>query len=127
MSRRFDELPWHDAVLLGIGVDRTSPGNRDELTIDVGWPDGARERVRFHDCYQVDLQLNFGVLGPDSVRSGDQEAAGPELSELQDAWARSGVDLGSLTIYRITTNVTASRLVIVARSFSLERPPDLPP
>ena len=119
MTANFDALPWHDAVLLRIHVDRSTPGTRDEVVLDVEWPDGSRQKVGFTDCYRADLALNFGVLASESIREGMVLAGDPDLAEVRQKWARLGVDLSDLKLFRVATNSTASEIRIFARSFYL--------
>lgn len=104
----FEELDWHDAVLLSLSVDRGNPGRRDEVLLIVEWPNGVRQNVRFTGCYAFDAQMSFGVIAPESVRSARCISCSPKLDEIRHRWAALGVDLGNLLCFEITTNSTAS-------------------
>lgn len=119
MNTQFQALPWHDAVLLELSVNRASAGLRDEVILDIEWPDATRQRLTFKDCYKAELLLNFGVLGNDTIRDADVAVDTPSLVAVRERWGRLGVDLRDLEEYRITTNTTASTIVILARSLDV--------
>lgn len=39
MNINFNELPWHDANLRFIYIDRQKPGEQDSIRLVVDWPD----------------------------------------------------------------------------------------
>ena len=113
----FDALPWHDAVLLGVYVDRRSPGVTDEVVLEVEWPDGRREQVRILNAYRADLAFNFGVMGDETIRHGKVSDTDRELDAIKKRWLRLGVNLSDLRVYRVTTNSTASEIRVFAEGF----------
>lgn len=119
MNLQFQALPWHDAVLLEVSTNRASPGLRDEVVIEVEWPDATRQRLTFRDCYKAELSLNFGVLGADTIRDAQVALDTPGLVAVRERWSRLGVDLRDLGEYRMTTNTTGSKIIILARSFDV--------
>lgn len=116
---RFESLPWHDAVLLGLKVDRSQPGERDEVLIFLEWPDGDKQALRFSDCYALDAKMNFGVVGEESIFGTTCTRESADLSEIRERWMSVGVDLSTLQCFLIETNSTASILRIFAKSFSV--------
>jgi hypothetical protein len=38
----FDELPWHDAMLVDVIIDRRAPGHDDRIVLAIDWPDGFK-------------------------------------------------------------------------------------
>jgi hypothetical protein len=81
-SGGFDSLPWHDACLQEVVIDRRSPGIRDEIRIRVSWPDGTAAEVVFSDCYAMTTELNFGVIADEQIVSGsisENDSALPAL------------------------------------------------
>jgi hypothetical protein len=123
MTERNDEafaaLEWHDAVLLSLNIDRSTPGERDEVALLVEWPDGRKQKVRFTDCYAFDAQMNFGVTAPESIRAARCIADAPKLAELRQRWTALGVELGDLRCFEIITNSTASEIRIFAKRFEV--------
>jgi hypothetical protein len=69
MSTTFSELPWHDAVILSIWIDRCRPGAADEVIIAMLWSDERRTRIRFFGCYGLEAKLNFGIVAGETVRA----------------------------------------------------------
>ena len=41
MTDDFDAHDWHDAYLLAINVDRRSAETKDEINIEICWPNGT--------------------------------------------------------------------------------------
>lgn len=124
VEQAFHQLEWHDAVLLKMCIDRRTPGERDEVSIFVQWTNGRTREVRFVDCYALDAAMNFGVIAPESIRSGRCVSASPRLVAIREKWKPIGVDLEALRGFEIVTNSTNSQLLIVARSFCLEEVED---
>ena len=115
----FDQLPWHDAVLHRVDVDRREPGRRDVVSLVVEWPDGSRQRVRFVGCYRLTADMNFGVAAPDSILVAHRQVDGPELDDVRSRWRRIGVQLDGLICFEIETSSTGSRLRIYALGWEL--------
>jgi hypothetical protein len=40
MNINFNDLPWHDANLQSIYIDRQKPGEQDNVKLLIDWPDG---------------------------------------------------------------------------------------
>lgn len=120
MEANFDEMPWHDAELLNIAIDRQNPGENDQIIIDVCWPDGEKVTLIFRDCYGLEAKMNFGVLAPESILSASSTDASPEIGEIREKWRQIGVDLRQLKCFEIITNSTASILRIYALSYFVQ-------
>jgi len=119
MNIQFDDLPWHDAVLLTVDLDRRDPGNRDEVAIEVQWPQGNIERIRFEDCYAFDAVMNFGVVAAESIGHAHREVDSPKLHAVRAAWKRVGVELNDLVCFELVMSSTASTIKVYARSFEV--------
>lgn len=117
----FDDLPWHDSTILRIEIDRTEPGNRDEILAQVVWPDGTEEVVRFFDCYAAEALLNFGVMAPESVLEGSATTEGPEITALRRKWGSLGVDLSDIKRFELLMSSTGSRIRVYALGFEISR------
>lgn len=115
----FDELDWHDAVLLSLTLDRRSPGKRDEVVLIIEWTDGRQQQMRFLDCYALDAQMNFGVVAQESILSARCVPDSEKLAEVKQVWTRMGVDLHDLHCFEITTNSTASVISIYAKRYEV--------
>ena len=112
MNTKFSELPWHDAELLGVIIDRSSPGENDQVVINVRWPNGEQDSLIFSDCYALEAKMNFGVIAPESILNASLVDQSKELTEIRGKWARTGIDLQKLKCFEIETNSTASLLRI---------------
>lgn len=119
MSTKFNSLPWHDAELLSINVDRSNAGNSDTVSLVVKWPDGNRNSIVFSDCYLLDAKMNFGVVAEESILEAICFDEGEKISEVKGKWQPLGVKLDSICCYRIITNSTNSQIDIYALSYAL--------
>jgi len=120
MDAEFSKLPWHDAELLNIEIDRRNPGEKDRVVINVSWPNGDQSTLIFSDCFGLEAKMNFGVIAPESILDASLIKESKELNEIRTKWRRIGVDLEKLKCFEVTTNSTASLLRIYALSFSFE-------
>jgi len=120
MILEFNELPWSDATLVAVSVDRSNPGNHDEVVVHVRWPDGRNEQVTFVECRGARLALNFGVLGEDTIERAYVDDGSEVLADCRQRWAASGVLLPELQCFRIETCTTGSSLDILAMSWQVD-------
>lgn len=44
---KFNELPWHDAYIENIYIDRRCPGIRDDIYMDIVWTDDKKIKLSF--------------------------------------------------------------------------------
>lgn len=119
MTASFDELPWHDAELRALSVDRSEPGIADQVSLLVAWPDGSESEVLFLDCYAMTAEMNFGVVACEAISSARISRDASTLVGLQSRWAALGVSLDDLLCFEVETASTASRLRIYAKSFEV--------
>lgn len=119
IEQTFNDLAWHDAVLLQMTVDRGSPGENDEILLAVEWPDGTQQQIRFVDCYLLEAQMNFGVVAPESIRDARCSKESSQLGEVRERWGGLGVTLDDLKCFEVCTNSTASVIRIFARDFQI--------
>jgi hypothetical protein len=118
MSRQFEDLSWHDAVILAIEIDRRRPGVADEVIFTILWPDDRRSRIAFLECYAMDARLHFGVVARESVRSVTESEDTAELQLIRGKWRTLGVELSALKSFTIETNSTASSITVSAKSWT---------
>ena len=114
-TEKIASLPWHDAELVSISIDRSVPGERDEFLLNIRWPDGVENSLVFSDCYAARLELNFGIIANESIRDVVVLSAGDMLSEVRHKWKGMGVAMDELFEFRLETNSTASTIAIVAK------------
>jgi len=119
MIESFDSLPWHDAELLELTIDRRNPGVRDEVRLQVIWPDGGRATLLFRDCYAVTAEMNFGIIGEERIASASLIEDDPSLTSIRNRWRPLGVSLNMLRCYRLEMSSTSSLLRIYAERFEV--------
>lgn len=114
MTLRFEDLQWHDAVVLSIELLRRRPGVADEVLVSMSWPDGRQSTVVFLECFALHAAMNFGVVAEETVRAATEEEDGVDLQIQREKWSCVGVDLSRLRKFTIETNSTASTLTVFA-------------
>jgi hypothetical protein len=122
MIATFDSLPWHDAALLEVSVDRRNAGERDEVRLKVAWPHGEEAALVFRDCYAMTANMNFGIIATERIGSAKLDDDDPNLALIRDQWKSLGVPLELLSCYRIEMSSTASEIRIYSMRFELEEP-----
>lgn len=115
----FEDLPWHDAVLLNLSIDRRSRAEQDQVLLQVEWPDGCQNNLLFGDCYGLKALLNFGVIGDDTIWAAQVTSDDEDLKKKREAWAKLSEPLEGVRCYSIETNSTASSIKIFARTFEV--------
>jgi hypothetical protein len=114
MTSAFEDLPWHDAAVLSIEIDRRQAGVKDDVRIEMVWPDGRLSTIVFLDCYALSASMNFGIVASETVRSATEAGDDSELERHRSKWSKLGVDLSKLRKFTIETNSTASTVVVFA-------------
>jgi hypothetical protein len=117
----FDDLPWHDAVIISLEIDRRRPGHSDEVVLFVEWPDQRRSSIRFSECYAFEGRMNFGIVASEAVKTATESDDTDELRVIKDKWLKIGVNISDLRCFSIETSSTASTINIYARQW-IERP-----
>lgn len=120
MINSFDSLPWHDAKILGIFVDRRNPGKRDEIRLLVVWPQGDKEIIVFRECYAMVAEMNFGIISDELIDSAVLIKSDSELSLITNKWDSLGVSLEDLNCYLIQTSSTGGLIRIYANKFEVK-------
>ncbi|MDH2382606.1 hypothetical protein [Bradyrhizobium sp. CER78] len=119
MNDSFNSLPWHDAELQELSIDRRSPGARDEVRLQVVWPDGRQAALLFRDCYGMKAEMNFGVIAEERIAGASLIEDDQGLISIRDRWRPLGVPLDMLRCYRLETSSTASVIRIYAERFEI--------
>ena len=68
MIQKFNDLPWHDAELKEIVINRSQ--SHDKVKILVEWPEayeGGTVEIEFFGCYAFQSDMHFGIMPPDSI------------------------------------------------------------
>lgn len=117
MTSRFPTLPWHDAILLGISIDREKPGHHDVISLQIRWPDSTTEFIEFYDCYGFSAEMNFGIIADECIASAAFLEHSHELTMIKNKWSLMNVTLDSLFCFRLEIATTASVINIYAPRF----------
>ena len=119
MIQKFNDLPWHDAELKGIIIEREQ---KENVRILVRWPNYFGEQdvfIGFTDCYAFQSDMHFGIMPPEFILEAKCISESQELDNIKKIWAKMGLDLSELHCYRIITNPTNSTINIFALSFQI--------
>lgn len=119
MIEEFNDMPWHDAELKEIIIDRK---HKDNIQILVKWPkdyEAHTSIIEFYNCYAFQSEMNFGIAPPDFILNAQCIMQSKELEKLKTLWANVGVDLSKLYCFKIQTNSTNSTINIFSLGFRL--------
>ncbi|WP_416391618.1 hypothetical protein NR756_02690 [Alloalcanivorax xenomutans] len=119
MKVDFNSLPWHDAELVAVNIDRSNAGRGDNISLLIKWPDGRKNDVVFEDCYFFDAKMNFGVVAKETILEGVCLGENDRILEIKKKWQSLGISLDGICCYRIITNSTNSKIEIYALSYML--------
>ena len=119
MNATFDSLPWHDAALLEISVDRRNAGECDEVRLRVAWPHGEEAALVFRDCYAMTANMNFGIVATERIGSAKIDVDDPNLASIRDQWKSSGAPQELLSCYCLDMSSTGSVIRIYAMQFEI--------
>ncbi len=120
MNDSFNTLPWHDAELREMVIDRRHAGECDEVRLHVAWPQGDAATVLFRDCYGMTAEMNFGIIAEERIASAVLIENDLGLISIRERWQLLGVSLDQLRCYRIETASTFSILKIYANQFEVK-------
>ena len=113
-------MPWHDAALLELSLDRRDPGEGDEVRLRVAWPHGEEAALLFRGCYAMTADMNFGIIAAESIASATLVNDDSNLPSLRERWSRLGVPLEVLSCYRFDMSSTGSVVLVYATDFKIE-------
>ncbi len=120
MSTNFNNLPWHDANLQTIYIDRQKPGEQDVIKLLIDWPDRiSASIIEFYDCYALTMNMNFGIVASESILSAECLADSKELDAFRKEWSKAGINLENLKCFKFITNSTNSTINIFALGFQM--------
>jgi hypothetical protein len=117
---KFENIEWHDQILIGIDINRTNPGKNDSINLRV-LIDEVEMEVSFQNVYFADIKMNFGVLAQESICYAIINNEDIEIANIQTKWRKVGVELDKLLCFEINTNSTNSLIKIYAISCGINR------
>lgn len=117
----FDNLNWHDSIIMRIEINRENPGENDIIQMKILWPDNKTNIISFKGVYWANFDMNFGIANPESILKAHSESRGNEMiNNLYERWQGMLKDV-DLYYYEIETNSTNSKIRIIARDFVIEK------
>jgi hypothetical protein len=120
MTIKFNDLPWHDADLQAVYIDRRKPGDQDVIKLQIVWPDNNySSTIEFHDCYAFKANMNFGIVACESILAAECLYDSEELNFIRKQWEKSTANLKDLKCFKITTNSTNSVINIFALDYQI--------
>ena len=121
MNENFNDLPWHDATLKNIEINRMNPGEHDIITLLISWPDcNYNSVVEFSDCYAFTANMNFGVIASETILTAECLNESEELKHIRNLWLKVNIDLHDLKCFKIKTNSTNSIINILSLNFKVK-------
>ena len=118
MNQEFNDLPWHDAELKDILIDRS----RDSIKIKISWPENDDDDyvfIEFLNCYAFKADMTFGMTPPDCIFEAECILHSQELEDIKKLWSEMKIDIPELRCYRINTNSTNSTIKFFALGFRI--------
>ena len=118
----FENFYWHDAIIKNIVINRNSPGIKDEIEIEIIFPNN-NERVNFifEGVYWVKMNLNFGIIADESILQAHLlKKDDKDLINLCSLW-KGNVSSVELKVYEILLNSTGGKIKIIARRFKVDK------
>lgn len=115
-NQNFNDLPWHDAELKDIIIDRS----QDIVKILVHWPESYGDNcayIEFLNCYALKADMNFGIVPPDWILDAECIEESKELEDIKKTWAKMGIEIPGLRCYKLNTNSTNSDIKFFALDF----------
>lgn len=118
-------LNLHDSEILELVVDRADT-EADRIIVSLDYIEDyesmqvSRKKLVFCGCYRAVLDMNFGVLAPESIRLGYEVEDSQLISDLRTRLEKVGVRINDrLKHFRLETNSTGSVIDIVAERVEL--------
>jgi hypothetical protein len=113
-NNEFNKILWHDSELCNITIDRNNSGNNDQIIIDIRWQNDEITKFIFKDCYELELQMNFGIIASESILKASSTNKSDKLDYIRKKWQQIGVNLDNLNCFEIVMNSTSSVMRIYA-------------
>lgn len=118
----FEDFYWHDAVIKNITIDRSNPGAKDEVVLEIVWPNnGERVYFIFESVYWAKMDLNFGIVADENIFQGRHLLNNDlDLVRFYSLW-NGLMDNIKLNVYEIELSSTGGRIKIIAKGFRVNR------
>jgi hypothetical protein len=115
----FNDFHWHDSIIKSIYIDRSNPGKRDEIQLEIEWIDKSISLLIFRNVYWSLLDLNFGIIAEENILNakilGNDDN---DLANFYSSW-NGLMDNINLSVFLIELNSTGSIIKIIAEDYKL--------
>ncbi|WP_177730470.1 hypothetical protein [Flavobacterium inviolabile] len=118
----FNEYDWHDAIIKNIKINRNNPGIRDEIEMEIVWPEN-KERVNFifEDVYWAKMDLNFGIVSNENIAQAFLlQKSDDDLNNFYLKWNGHMDDI-KLNVYEVLLSSTGGKIKIIAKTFKVDK------
>ncbi|GAB6010478.1 hypothetical protein [Dysgonomonas reticulitermitis] len=115
----FNDFYWHDSIIKSIYIDRSNPGKKDEIQLEVELINEGVCILVFKDVYWSSLNLNFGIVAEESILNAKiLEKNDVDLANFYSSW-NGLMDNLDLKVFLIELNSTGSTIKIIAKDYEL--------
>jgi len=120
---KFDDFYWHDAIIKNIIIDRTKPGEIDEIYFEIKWPNESDiKTLVFENVYWANFNLNFGIISGENILNAmELNEDDGDLMKFYLKW-KGAMDDVKLQAYKIILNSTGGEIKILAGKFRVNNP-----
>jgi hypothetical protein len=118
---KFDDFYWHDAVIKNIIIDRTNPGEVDEINFEIKWPnENDIKTLVFEGVYWANFKLNFGIIAKENILDAfELNEDDEDLKNFYLDW-KGAMNEVKLRSYKIVLNSTGGEIKIIAKKFRVK-------
>lgn len=117
----FESFYWHDAIIKNIVINRNRPGIRDEIEMEIIFPNNERVVFVFEGVYWIRMNLNFGIIADETILQACLlEKDDKDLINICSLW-KGNVSSTELNVYEFLLNSMGGKIKIIARKFKTDR------
>ena len=105
--------------LLSVFINRKNPGLIDDIVFEINFTEDDTKQIVFKNVYWSSFEMNFGVIGEDSILYFKKSYDDPNILRIKEKWKGliNDVDLIS---YTIQLNSTASCIRVISKSVEIK-------
>jgi hypothetical protein len=115
----FNQMNFHDSTILEILLDKkeeriTRVVIKLAYIIDYTNINAAPKRLIFQNCYKIMMDINAGIVAPESIREGYEVENSEIIDSFKNQFVKTGIPLPILKHFHILTAATSSNIDILA-------------